>query len=208
MFAKGQTESAFLAQLDRALVYGTKGQGFESLRTHQNKMTELTSVILFCLSTVWCYICGMQKIKLVAVGSLKEKYWKDAASEYKKRLSRFCNLEIIEVAEKSNLAIDAKIEEESKLLAEKCKGKVLLFDRSGADTSSENLAALLKKYQTEPVLTFVIGGSNGVDQKLKQISNEKIKFGAATFPHQLFRVIALEQIYRAFSINADMPYHK
>jgi len=150
----------------------------------------------------------MQKIKLVAVGSLKEKYWKDAASEYKKRLSRFCNLEIIEVAEKSNLAIDAKIEEESKLLAEKCKGKVLLFDRSGADTSSENLAALLKKYQTEPVLTFVIGGSNGVDQKLKQISNEKIKFGAATFPHQLFRVIALEQIYRAFSINADMPYHK
>ena len=150
----------------------------------------------------------MQKIKLIAVGGLKEKYWKDAVEEYKKRLSRFCDLEIVEVTEKSNLPDNQKLEEESKLIIEKCKGKILLFDRAGADTSSEDLALLLKKYQTEPTLTFVIGGSNGVSQNLKAKADQKIKFGVATFPHQLFRVIALEQIYRAFSINAGTPYHK
>ena len=150
----------------------------------------------------------MQKIKLVAVGSLKEKYWKEAVEEYKKRLLRFCDLEIVEVAEKSSLPLETKIEEESRLLLDKCKGKILLFDRAGADTSSEKLAELLKKHQNEPTLTFVIGGSNGVSDALKNSAEQKIKFGAATFPHQLFRVIALEQIYRAFSINAGTPYHK
>ena len=150
----------------------------------------------------------MQKIRFVVVGSLKEDFWQAATNEYKKRLSKFCNLEIIEVQEKSNLPENAKVDEESKLILEKSKGKVLLFDRSGRDTSSEDLAALLKKYQTEPVLTFIIGGSNGVNESLKQSAFEKIKFGAATFPHQLFRVIALEQLYRAFAINASLPYHK
>ena len=150
----------------------------------------------------------MQKIRIIAVGSLKEKFWEDAICEYKKRLLRFCNFEIVEVAEKSNLPTNAKIEEESKLILEKCKGKILLFERTGHDTSSEDLAALLKKYQNEPEISFVIGGSDGVCAQLKQIAQEKIKFGAATFPHQLFRVMAIEQLYRAFTINASMPYHK
>lgn len=150
----------------------------------------------------------MQKIRLVAVGGIKEKFYQDAISEYKKRLSRFCDFEIIEVAEKPNLPEEQKKIEESRLLFEKCKGKIILFDRTGTDTSSEQLAALLKAYQEEPIITFIIGGSNGVSTGLKANATKTIKFGSLTFPHQLFRVVALEQIYRAETINNNLPYHK
>lgn len=150
----------------------------------------------------------MQKIRIVAVGSIKEKFFTDAIAEYKKRLSRFCEFEIIEVPEKANLPQSQKIVEESKLLLEKCKGKLILFDRAGSDTSSEQLATLLKANQEEPLLTFVIGGSNGVSENLKKAAYKTIKFGNLTFPHQLFRVVAVEQIYRAETINNNLPYHK
>lgn len=150
----------------------------------------------------------MQKIRLLAVGSLKEKFWKDAVSEYAKRLSRFCDFEIVEVPEASALDGLQKIEKESLLIESKCKGKIVLFDREGKDCSSEGLAAMLKEFETEPVITFVIGGSNGVSEALKTKATKKLRFGSATFPHQLFRVLATEQIYRAFTILAGLPYHK
>lgn len=150
----------------------------------------------------------MQKVKLICVGSLKEKFWKDAVEEYKKRLSRFCNLEIVEVAELSKLPIEQKIVQESESLFAQTKGKLLIFDRDGKDLSSEDFAKLLKDWQNESVISLVIGGSNGVSQKLKTSANALVCFGKATFPHQLFRVMAVEQLYRAFSIVAGSPYHK
>ena len=150
----------------------------------------------------------MQKIRIVAVGGLKEKFWKDAIAEFEKRLSKFCDFEIVEVEEKANLPLTQKIEKESESILSKCKGKIFLFDRAGAETSSEDLARLLKDFCDEPVLTFVVGGSNGVSELLKQKATKKLRFGTATFPHQLFRVMATEQIYRAFCICANLPYHK
>lgn len=150
----------------------------------------------------------MQKINLICVGSIKEKYLKDALAEYQKRLGRFCNFSVVEISEEAKLETNQKIESESNSILKKCSGKIALFDRKGADFSSEDLAEFLKANQTEPVLNFVIGGSNGVSDQLFKKANTKIKFGNATFPHQLFRVLAAEQIYRAFTINAKMPYHK
>lgn len=150
----------------------------------------------------------MQKIKILAVGGIKEQYLKDAIAEYKKRLSRFCSLEIVEASEKPKFPLAQKIDAESEELLAKAAGRILLFDRSGKDFSSEDLAALLKEWQKEPIITLIIGGSNGVNEKLKQSASRLVKFGNATFPHQLFRVMAIEQLYRAYSINAGSPYHK
>lgn len=150
------------------------------------------------------------KINIVAVGKIKEKFFTDAINEYKKRLSKFCELNIIEVPEKSfETSIDKKIADESELLLTACKGKIILLDRQGIAISSPELANIIEKdSQTASTISFVIGGSNGVSEKLKKLSNHIISFGKITFPHQLFRVVLTEQIYRAFCINNGMPYHK
>ena len=150
----------------------------------------------------------MQKIRLVVVGSLKEDYWKAAINEYKKRLSRFCLFEIIEVEEKSKLSGRKKIDAECQLILTQTKGKTILFDLCGRNCTSEDFTKLMNNYQTEQTITIIIGGSNGVNQELISTASEIVKFGDATFPHQLFRVMAVEQIYRAFTINANLPYHK
>ena len=150
------------------------------------------------------------KINIVAVGKIKEKFYTDAINEYKKRLSKFCDFNIIEVPEKSmETSLDKKTAEESELLLSACKGTIILLDRQGKEISSPDLANILDKTSfTTSTISFVIGGSNGVSQKLKQMANYTISFGKVTYPHQLFRVILTEQIYRAFTINAGLPYHK
>ncbi len=150
------------------------------------------------------------KINIVAVGKIKEKFFTDAINEYKKRLSKFCELNIIEVPEKSfESNIDKKIEDESELLLNACKGKIILLDRQGISLSSPELANIIEKTSlTTSTISFVIGGSNGVSEKLKKTANHIISFGKITFPHQLFRVVLTEQIYRAYCINNGMPYHK
>ena len=152
----------------------------------------------------------MININIVAVGKIKEKYFTDAIAEYSKRLTKFCKLSIIEVPEKSEQNnINKKIEEESQLLLSVCKGTIVLLDRLGKNISSEDIAKIIDKEAfTASTITFVIGGSNGVSKELKYKANYIISFGAITFPHQLFRVVLCEQIYRAFSINAGLPYHK
>lgn len=151
------------------------------------------------------------KINIVCVGKIKEKFYTDAIGEYAKRLSRFCTLKIIEVdefAKQQNL--QKKVEEEGKLLLENCFGQIVSMDGSGKLISSEELAELIKKAEVSGIseISFVIGGSNGLSKQVHQKSALVASFGKITFPHQLFRVVLVEQIYRAFSIIAGMPYHK
>lgn len=153
----------------------------------------------------------MLKINVICVGSIKEKYFVDAIKEYQKRLSRFCSLSIIEVQEEAQeKSIDKKIEKESVKLLSVCKGIIILLDREGKMVSSEELAGSLDKLSSGGVseISFVIGGSNGVSEELKSKAKMSFSFGKITYPHQLFRVILLEQIYRAFSILNNSPYHK
>lgn len=153
----------------------------------------------------------MLKINIVAVGGIKEKFFTEAINEYTKRLSKYCQLKIIEVDEESNQkSIDTKKQKESERLLAAAKGKLVLLDREGTMVSSENMADILDKYQVQGCseISFIIGGSNGVSEELKKKSDKIISFGKITFPHQLFRVVLLEQIYRGISINAGLPYHK
>ena len=153
----------------------------------------------------------MLKINIVAVGSIKEKFFIDAIKEYSKRLSKYCQLKIIEVDEESSQkSIETKIQKESERLLAVCKGTIILLDRVGELISSEKLAETLDKLQTQgnSEISFVIGGSNGVSDNFKAKANKVVSFGKITFPHQLFRVVLLEQIYRAFCINNKSPYHK
>ncbi len=150
------------------------------------------------------------KVNIVAVGKIKEKFYLDATSEYAKRLSKFCELKIIEVPEKSSESnVAKKIEDESALLLAAAKGTIVLTDRMGKQVSSPELSELIASIcQTNSTISFIIGGSNGVSQALKNAANFCISFGKITFPHQLFRVVLAEQIYRAFAISAGLPYHK
>lgn len=150
------------------------------------------------------------KINIVAVGKIKEKFYIEAIDEYKKRLSKFCELNIIEVPEKSfEQNIDKKVQEESKLLFGACKGPIVLLDRQGRQISSPELSQIIDHFSMQTsTINFVIGGSNGVDEALKQSAKQTISFGKITYPHQLFRVVLTEQIYRAFTIINGLPYHK
>lgn len=152
----------------------------------------------------------MLKVNIVCVGSIKEKFYVDAINEYKKRLSRFCSLTITEVNELSEQSLNKKIDLESQSLLKAVKGQMFVLDRCGKELSSPEIAQLIKKTADSGAgeISFVIGGSNGVSQDLISKANQSISFGKITFPHQLFRVVLLEQIYRAFSILNNSPYHK
>lgn len=151
------------------------------------------------------------KINLVAVGKIKEKYFSQAVAEYQKRISRFCELSIIEVAEAQPSKSDQEqVRDESARLQGKAKGFVVAFDGGGTELTSNELAGLLDRQMSNGCneFTFLIGGSNGLNDELKTHADFVLSFGKPTFPHQLFRVMAVEQIYRALAINAGLPYHK
>ncbi len=153
----------------------------------------------------------MLKVNIVCVGTIKEKFFTDAISEYSKRLSKFCKLQIVEVAEESKeQSIEKKIEIESERLKNACRGFIILLDRCKQEVSSEELSNMLDTLKSAGTseISFVIGGSNGVSEEFKRQANKCVSFGKITFPHQLFRVVLLEQIYRAFTISAGLPYHK
>ena len=151
------------------------------------------------------------KINIVCVGKIKEKFFVEAINEYAKRLSRFCDLKIIEVEEESKISnTDKKCEIESENLLEKCGGIIVVLDSSGKLLSSPEIANFIKLKTNNGIseISFVIGGSNGLSQNLKNRADLVLSFGKITFPHQLFRVVLLEQIYRAFTILEGLPYHK
>jgi 23S rRNA (pseudouridine1915-N3)-methyltransferase len=146
-------------------------------------------------------------LKIMCVGSLKEAFYKEAEKEYLKRLSKYTKLEVIEISEEKE---DKEIE--SKKIMDRIDQKeyLILLDISGREYDSIELADKIDKLLLygKSNITFIIGGSTGVSDKLKEICNEKISFSKLTFPHQLFRIILLEQIYRSFKIINKETYHK
>ena len=153
----------------------------------------------------------MLKLRVVAVGDIKESFYREAIAEYVKRLGKWTKTEIFEVSEASHLTDpDKKREAEAEGILAKVKGKVILTDIKGKKVKSEDIAELLNKSALEgdSELTFVIGGSNGVSPAVKSRADMAISFGDITLPHQLFRVVLLEQLYRAETILNGATYHK
>ena len=158
------------------------------------------------------------KITVFAIGYLKESYWKDAVMEYSKRLGAYCQLEIVEIPDvPCKQGASGKEEEEvkrkegEKVLSRLKIGDYLIaLDLKGKQFDSPSFAKHLEeKFALAGAnLHFVIGGSLGLSKELLERANESICFGAMTFPHQLARVMLLEQIYRAFRISRGEPYHK
>lgn len=139
------------------------------------------------------------------MGKCRETYFTDALAEYAKRISRYADFEIAEC--KESRAED--VEEEAEAILRACRGYVVLFDLSGKQVASEELAALIDNaYSRADTVSFVIGSSRGVSERVREKADARIAFGRATFPHQLFRVLAAEQIYRAFTVLHNVPYHK
>ena len=150
-------------------------------------------------------------IKIITVGSIKEKYLKDAIEEYTKRLSKYTNIEIVEVKDEGLVEPKKAISlEEEKILKHiNDKDYIITLEIEGRQLSSEEFAEKLDRIQLESSnITFIIGGSYGLSQNIKDKSRMHLSFSKMTFPHQLFRVLLLEQIYRAFKINNNESYHK
>ena len=150
------------------------------------------------------------RIRVVCVGKLKEKYWKDAVAEYAKRLSAYCDFSVVEVKEDR----DDDVEKEGERLLKQIGDKehVISLEISGRARRSEDLSAhlsdLIDRGAGQGTLTFVIGGSEGLSAAVSRRADESLSFSAMTFPHQLMRVILAEQIYRAFKIMRGETYHK
>ena len=156
----------------------------------------------------------MITINIVCVGNLKEKYWIDAIEEYKKRITPFAKLNIFEVKESAYGISEKDIliakKEEAERIKKYLQGYVIALEIDGKNFDSESFANQIQKLmiQGNSTLTFIIGGSYGIDKELSNSADLKLSFSKFTFPHQLMRVILMEQIYRAFTILNGKTYHK
>ena len=158
------------------------------------------------------------KIKIVTVGKLKEKYLKDGIAEYSKRISRFAAVEMIELADEKtpDRASDSENEKILDLEGNRILSKigdrefVVVLAIEGKTLSSEEFSKQLEQASINgySTLTFVIGGSLGLSPQVKNRANLSLSFGRLTLPHQLMRLVLVEQIYRAFTIQKGSPYHK
>lgn len=144
----------------------------------------------------------MMTVKVVCVGTLKEAYWRQACAEYEKRLSAFCRLSVVALAEST-------LPKEKDAILKECEGYVVALCVEGSPMTSEALADKIAAVsQISSKITFVIGSSCGLDEAVKKRADLRLSFSSFTFPHQMMRVILLEQIYRAFTIQKNMTYHK
>lgn len=157
-------------------------------------------------------------IQIICIGKLKEKYWTEAIKEYSKRLSRFASIDIVELKE-SLLPANASPADEEKVKLEEGREilkaikdgtYVITLEIPGKQLSSEELAKKMDDLGIDgrSNIAFVIGGSLGLSKEVSQRADYKLSFSRMTFPHQMMRVILLEQIYRAFKINRNETYHK
>ena len=148
-------------------------------------------------------------IKIICVGKIKEKYLTLAIDEYLKRLSKYVKIDIVEIKDEANSEVALKIEGEKILSKIRNEDYVITLDIDGENISSLEFASKIDKiFNNNSKLVFVIGGSYGLADEVKKRSNYSLSFSKMTFPHQLFRVIVLEQIYRAYKINNNESYHK
>lgn len=143
-------------------------------------------------------------IKIICIGKIKENYLKDAINDYQKRISKYHKIEIVELP-------DSNIDNEKELIKKNINSKdyIITMEIEGNMLSSIELSEKIDKiFITNPNITFIIGGSTGLHQEIKNMSNYKLSFSKLTFPHGLFRLILLEQIYRSFKILNNESYHK
>ena len=156
-------------------------------------------------------------IKIITIGTIKEKYLKDGILEYIKRIKKYSNIQIIEISESSlgdnsKKSIENALEKEAIEIISKINNKdyVITLDIGGKQISSVEFSKLIeneKNYGTNDFV-FIIGSSHGLSDRVREISNYRLSFSKMTFPHQLMRMILLEQIYRTFKIVNNGPYHK
>ena len=150
-------------------------------------------------------------INLIVIGKIKEDYLVNAIKEYEKRIKPFCNLKVIELKEFNTGDIDKDLGNEASLILDNIKDDyVVTLEIEGRELSSVEFSQMIEKhysYSSKPI-TFVIGSSFGLSTIVKDRSDFKLSFSKMTFPHQLMRVIFLEQLYRALSIINNMKYHK
>ena len=157
-------------------------------------------------------------VTILAVGKLKEKYWRDAVAEYSKRLKSYCSLQITEIKESPLRANPSAADEEAVKIAEgadilsriRSSDYVITLEIKGKVLLSEALAQKIEALAIDgkSSIIFVIGGSLGLSEEVSRRADFKLSFSAMTFPHQMMRVILLEQIYRSFKINRHEAYHK
>lgn len=157
----------------------------------------------------------MLHVCIVCVGKLKEKYFREAESEYAKRLKRYCDLKIIEVKDETPRDASPHSEEQARRvegdrITGHLRGYVIACDVKGGTFNSETFSAMLEGLTLggESHVTFVIGGSTGLSDAVLARANLRVSFSRMTMPHRLFRIVLLEQIYRAFRIARGETYHK
>lgn len=160
----------------------------------------------------------MQRVTVLCVGKLKEKFYLEAAAEYVKRLQRFCKLELVELPESRLPESPSPAEVQRALAAEAAAirerlpkgGAVIALCIEGKPCSSVELSRRMEELAVagKTQLTFLIGGSVGLDESLKRQSDWRLSMSPMTFPHHLARIMLLEQIYRAYQISAGTKYHK
>ena len=150
-------------------------------------------------------------IKIITVGYIKEKYIKEAIEEYKKRLRKYTNLEIIEVKDEGFVEKTKAIAKEKEKILKHISDRdyIITLEIEAKEYTSVEFAEKLRTIQIENSnIVFIIGGSYGLSEEIKKMSKMHLSFSKMTFPHQLFRVILLEQIYRSYKINNNESYHK
>lgn len=143
-------------------------------------------------------------IKIICIGKIKEQYLKEGINDYYNRINKYHKLELIELP-------DSNIDKERDLILKNINSKdyIITLAIEGNNLSSEELPEKIDKiFITNPNITFIIGGSDGIHQDIKKLSNYSLSFSKLTFPHGLFRLILLEQIYRSFKILNHETYHK
>lgn len=159
----------------------------------------------------------MLSINIICIGKIKEKYLKDAINEYSKRLTKYCKLNIIELPDEQipdklniNISNEIKNKECNNILNHLKKDTYMIcLDLKGKEVSSEEFSKNIEKISMlSSNITFIIGGSLGLNETILQKANQKICFSKMTFPHQLIRVFLLEQIFRAFKISNGETYHR
>ncbi len=153
----------------------------------------------------------MFKVNVVTVGKVKESYYRSALDEYAKRLTRFCEFSVYECKEQSleDTPEGVALERESEEILKRLKGYVIVMAIEGKKINSQKLSEKMQKIKDSTgEVTFVIGSSCGLSQKVKEKANELLSFSDMTFPHTLFRVMLFEQIYRSFMILGGGKYHK
>lgn len=146
----------------------------------------------------------MKRLRILCVGKASKSFCRDGCEEYLKRLKGFYDVSVVEISEKPTVKLEC-----DELLKRMDGKNCALLDIKGENVSSEALAAYIKSaLESRDELTFVIGGASGVDERVRSAAGKRISFGAATYPHQLARLILTEQLYRAATIINGLPYHK